>query len=187
MKMKPYVNFCVEIVEPCDYGHKEQIKDLSGLKHYIDCQGIGRVVSYAILIKRQLYFIADNKWRLTTNNGQDIITDSLKLIVAPKLTYFADLWKYLNKNALGKDCQCVNLENFAQFEQNTPIFFTGQYEFNGSFLPDAPVHKRPLTCRPLTDNDIVINNNMKQLWPVATGNPPIGLVELLNKTTEKVH
>lgn len=47
------------------------------------------------------------------------------------------------------------------------------------------VQYRPLTQNGIT-NDIVIDTNLNQIWPVATGKPPVALVELLNKTTEKV-
>ena len=44
--------------------------------------------------------------------------------------------------------------------------------------------------RPLTQNgvinDIVVDTNLNQIWPVATGKPPVDLINLLSKTTEKV-
>ena len=44
--------------------------------------------------------------------------------------------------------------------------------------------------RPLTQdgiiNDVVIDANLNQIWPVATGKPPVALIELLNKTKEVV-
>ena len=63
------------------------------------------------------------------------------------------------------------------------------------FLDSRPIYLESfdgydVTYRPLTQNgvinDIVIDTNLNQIWPVATGKPPIALVELLNKTTEKV-
>jgi hypothetical protein len=186
MKIEPYVGFVVKYTEPENYGHEQTVKDVDGLKHYINCQGLGRVVSYEILIERQLYFVADNRYALKTNNGQNITTDKIKIIVAKKLTYFSDLHEYLNKNALGNACQDVTLRNFAQFEQNKPIFFTGRYEHNGSFLPNPPVSERPLVCRPLTDNDIVVDNNLRQIWPTKTNKIPVALRTMFRKKTERV-
>ena len=187
MRIEPVVTFVVEYAEPEDYGHQETIKNIDGLKQYINCQGLGRHVSYALSIKRQLYFLADDRYVLKDNNNQKITTDIIKIIVAQKLTYFSDLQEYVRENALGKDCQDVNFKNFAQYKSDKPIFFTGKYEYNGSFLPNAPVAKRPLSCRPITQEDIVVDKNLNQIWPAKTNKPPVGLVELLNKQTEKVH
>lgn len=38
----------------------------------------------------------------------------------------------------------------------------------------------------LKDEDIVVNRNLQQLWPKTTGKTPNVLVELLNKTTDKI-
>ena len=48
------------------------------------------------------------------------------------------------------------------------------------------VKYRPLTQNGLT-NDIVIDVNGNELWPIRTGKPPVEMVQLLSKTTEKVH
>ena len=186
MQLEPIVTFVVKYAEPENYGREEVVKNIDGLKQYVKCQGLGRVVSYALNVARQLYFIAGNQYALKAINGQNITTDSVKIIVAQKLTYFSDLQEYVKKNALGDVCQAVTFENLAQFDQKQPIFFTGQYEHNGSFLPDAPISKRPLVCRPLTQNDIVVDYNLKQLWPTKTNKVPVVLKTLFDKTTEKI-
>ena len=44
-----------------------------------------------------------------------------------------------------------------------------------------------VSYRPLSDKDIVVDKNLNQLWPEKTGSLPVGLVELFNRGTEKVH
>lgn len=159
MKIEPHVHFVVKFVEPNNYDYDENIKNIDDLKQYND----------------------------EKKAGQDIITDSFTFIVADKLTYFDDLQKYLLEDALSASCQDVVLKNFAWFHMKQPIFFTGRYEWNGSFLPDAHVKDRPLVCRPLTEKDIVLNTNLHQIFPKKTGRIPEQLVQLLNKTTEKIY
>ena len=195
MKIEPHVHFVVKYVEPNDYGEEKDIKSIYDLKNYIYCQGLGRKVSYALNVSRQVYFLANdngNYHMLQKCNGekgvkQDIITGNFTFIVADKLTYFEDLQKYLSEEALGANCQDVVLKNFAWFNMKQPIFFTGRYEYNGSLLPDASVKDRPLVCRPLTDKDIVLNKNLKQIFPKETCRTPTELVQLFRKTTEKIY
>jgi len=194
MKIEPNVHFVVKYVEPNNYDYDENIKNIDDLKQYIHCQLLGSKVSYSLNVSRQVYFVAknDNRYHLLKQYndekkaGQDIITDSFTFIVADKLTYFDDLQKYLLKNSLIDECQDVVLKNFAWFNAKKPIFFTGN-EYNGSFLPDEPLKDRPLVCRPLTEKDIVLNTNLHQIFPKKTGRIPEQLVQLFNKTTEKIY
>lgn len=181
MEIKTYVYFNVKYVEPENYGQSGSINNIDNLKNYISCQGLGRKVSYTLQLERTVRVVADNNYP-----GQVIKTDDFTFVVADKLMYLGDLQAYVKKNAVGTECQDVNFKNFAQFDLDKPVFFTG-HEYNGSFLPDAPVAKRPLTCRPITNDDIVVDKNLNQIWPTKTNKPPVELVELLNKQTENVH
>lgn len=181
MKIATFVFFNVKYVEPMDYGYDKTINNIDDLKNYIYCQRLGDKVSYSLCVTRTVRIVADNNYP-----GQVIKTDDFTFVIADKLMYLGDLQAYVKKNAVGTECQDVNFKNFAQFGLDKPIFFTG-HEYNGSFLPDAPVAKRPLSCRPITAKDIVVDKNLNQIWPAKTNNPPVGLVELLNKQTEKVY
>ena len=181
MEIKTYVYFNVKYVEPENYGQSGSINNIDDLKNYISCQGLGRKVSYTLQLERTVRVVADNNYP-----GQVMKTDDFTFVVADRLMYLDDLIAYVKKNATGKECQDVNFKNIAQYRYDNPIFFTG-HEHNGSFLPDKPIEKRTLTCRPITNNDIVVDKNLNQIWPVKTGKPPVGLVELLNKKTENVH
>ncbi len=182
MEIKTHVYFNVKYAEPKNYGQGQSINNIDDLKNYIYCQRLGDKVLYTLKIIRTVQVVADNNYP-----GQTMPTDTFTFVVADRLMYLDDLIAYVKKNATGKECQDVNFKNFAQYRYDNPIFFTGKYEYNGSFLPDAPVAKRPLSCRPITAKDIVVDKNLNQIWPVKTGKPPVGLVELLNKKTENVH
>ena len=52
---------------------------------------------------------------------------------------------------------------------------------------DSPRDKNWLYAIELTKQDIVVDRNLNQIWPIATKQPPVGVIELLNKKTEKVY
>ena len=68
--------------------------------------------------------------------------------------------------------------NASNIVDNRPIYIES---FDGH-----DVKYRPLTQNGVT-NDFVIDMNGNQLWPRNTGKPLSSLIQLLNKTNEKVH
>ena len=192
MNITVHLYFYIKMIEPIDHKYVEAVKDIECLKNevfYLSRAELLSKVSCKFTVTRELSMFAGNQ-ALKSANDRPIITDSFDFIVADKLTYIKDLKEYLNKNfekSSSDTPQDVIFKNFSQFKRNQPIFFTGPYEYNGSFLPDAPLKERPLTCRPLTDKDVVVNTKLQQIWPKATGKTPPALIELLNKTTEKIY
>ena len=193
MELTSNVIFILEMTNPIEYEYKETIRadgydHFIELQHMIDCIGLVNKVPCTFNVARQINFITDG-YRTLTADGQNIITDSFEFIVADKVPYIEDLQQYLLKNSGQgtKPCQEVHFKNFAQFNTSRPIFFTGPYEHNGSFLPDQPLEKRPLTARPLTNQDVVLDKELNQIWPVSTNKPPKELLELLVKTKEEIH
>ena len=74
---------------------------------------------------------------------------------------------------------------------NVPHYFKGTESHISKTKKDVPVYieeynKYNAKFRSLTAEDTVVDKNLNQIWPVATHKPPIALVELLKKTTEKV-
>ncbi len=196
MKIISDVRFVLEIIEPVEYKYKETVSGDSGshfaqIQHMIDCIGLVRKVPCAFHLMRKVSFRTENYCHLKPVNGEDIITDSFKFIVADKVPYLADLQQYLldNFSRGTQPCQEVHFKNMAQFNINMPIFFTGPWEYNGSFLPDAPLDKRPLMARPLTDKDIVVDKKLNQIWPKVNSKnkTPKELIALLAKTKENVY
>ena len=108
-------------------------------------------------------------------------------IIMPKLIYANDVKEHLIKTygTLGKF-------DPKKFDPKTPVFLD-VFEHTGVGLRNsktgAPTHMKWYTvnCKPLSKEDIVVDKNLNQIWPVKTNKPPVGLVELLNKKTEKVY
>ena len=190
MQLEQGVTFVIKYVEPSDYD-TEQISnlDIERLKNYIACQGIGSKVAYSLNVSRYVYYMADFNILVPKSNQKPednygIKTDDITFIVADKLTYYGDLKKYLKENHAGYDKK-IEFRHFENFEQNKPIFFTGNREYNGSFLPYN--HDGILMCRPLTEQDIVVNKDLHQIWPIQTNTPPVLLSAILNKQIEKIN
>jgi len=191
MEIIPSVNFVLKMIEPVEYKYRENLNmkypdfTFATLQSEIaNCIGLVRKVPCAFDLMRKVSFRTADYHKL----GEDITTDNFKFIIADKVPYLSDLQKYLLDNfSKGTEpCQDVHFKNMAQFDESKPIFFTGPYEYNGSFLPDAPLDKRPLTARPLTSKDIVLDKKLNQIWPVATNKPPKELIALLAKTKEEI-
>ena len=71
-----------------------------------------------------------------------------------------------------------------------PFYFDGVTS-DKELKPDTPVYiekydKHNAVVRPLTMQDRVVDKNLNQIWPIATGQIPVGLKKLLEQTTEKV-
>lgn len=97
---------------------------------------------------------------------------SVILSTTGKLLYTADIEKMF-----GESFPNADLSN-TKFVEPRPIYIES---FNGH-----DVKYRPLTQNGVT-NDVVIDMNGNQLWPKNTNKVFRPLVQLLNKTTEKVH
>ena len=202
MKIVSHVYFVLEMVEPAEHKYQEIISHIDNdgfvrLQRQVDYIHLLSKVPCAFNLMRKVSLQTEDHHSLNLVDGADITTDSFKFIIANKVPYMADLRQYLSKNlekyssdnfiTKGTEvCQEVHFKNFAQFSTKKPIFFTGPYEYNGTLLPDEPLKNRPLTVRPLTDKDIVLNKQLNQIWPIATNEPPKELVALLAKTKEEI-
>ena len=108
-------------------------------------------------------------------------------IIMPKLIYANDVKEHLIKTygTLGKF-------DPKKFDPKTPVFLD-VFEHTGTGLRNsktgAPTHMKWYTvnCKPLSKKDVVVDERLNQIWPAKTNKPPVGLVELLNKQTEKVY
>lgn len=70
-------------------------------------------------------------------------------------------------------------------------FYFGSVISDKKLEPDTPVYiekydEHDAFVRPLTMEDRVVDRNLNQIWPMATGQIPVGLKKLLEQTTEKV-
>ncbi|MBQ6736709.1 MAG: hypothetical protein IJQ90_04480 [Alphaproteobacteria bacterium] len=123
-------------------------------------------------------------------DGHPIIatdTDAKIELILPQLMYPNDVAEYLIKKYGQKfDFKPEN------FDLKTPMFLDiCEHSSIGlrNSRTGAPTHMKwhTVDCEPLSEKDIVVDKNLNQLWPEKTGKLPVGLVELFNRGTEKVH
>jgi len=74
---------------------------------------------------------------------------------------------------------------------HVPFYFKGTTPEISKMNKDVPLYiekydEYHASIRALTAQDTVVDKKLNQIWPIATGKPPVSLVELLNKTTETV-
>ena len=123
-------------------------------------------------------------------DGHPIIateTDETFEFIMPKILYPNDIKKYLLEHY-------GSTLNFKPDESmnNTPMTFSVHNQSAvglRSFATGAPsiIKWKTVSYRSLSDKDIVVDENMNQIWPEKTGKLPVGLVGLFNRGTEKVH
>ena len=106
--------------------------------------------------------------------------------VFPSILYSDDIKKYLMEK-YGSALGFAPEENLSK----TPLLFNViKHSSVGLRNPKtgAPTYQnwRSVWWQALKQNDIVVDNNLNQLWPINTGKPPVGLIELLNNKNEKV-
>jgi len=139
---------------------KQIIRFCDTIPFYYDCRDDKK--TYEFILGRRIY-----------SNGC-FCDKSLKFIMSMtgKLMYPETI----------KDTLCVpawfkggkNIDNKSNLHRNIPVYIEKLDDYHA-------------WCRPLNDKDIVVNADLNQIWPTKTKKPPIALVELLNKTTEKIY
>lgn len=111
----------------------------------------------------------------------------VNLIVADKLMYPNDVRTML----MEKYGSLLNFDNCIGTEVK-PVFFGGvskqeQYGLRDSKTGAPTTYTlRTVNCRYLNDQDIVMNTNFEQIWPIKSHNIPHALAELLARKTERV-
>jgi len=102
----------------------------------------------------------------------------IEFFVADKLQYYDDIYKMLNDKygiflciekptSLNIPCIVTHIET-THTKKPSYIFYKTDYRY-------------------LDQNDIVVDKKFNQIWPIKTNMPPIPLIELLNKKTEKIY
>lgn len=124
-----------------------------------------------------VHYISDFKY-INTFNGHPIINlDSKRfyIYVMEKLQYADDIKKYLDDSYAGTI-------DFCHVATDKPIAFAGYrtetYRLMGKRYPI--IMKEPAYSY-IQNTDTVVDKNLNQIWPIATGKMPTGLVELFGK------
>ena len=169
------VEFYLRHTGPCTQCHNgpfKQISSFDDLLKYTRGYPLHMDIPYTLRLKR----IAD-----------EIVTDEYTILVGDKLIYPNDVATFLID-------QYKNTFNFNLSDtEHKPVMLDGVHEQiivgtrkNGVLMPDQKI--RSAQWHYLTNADIFVEREtLNQIWPVETGRPPVGLVELLNKKTEKVY
>ena len=97
--------------------------------------------------------------------------------IADKLQFIDDIYKMLN-DEYGKFLYMP----WKPIPLNKPCVVT-QIKKNG--LSTHRIYT--VDYRSLDQNDIIVDKKFNQIWPKKTNMPPIALIELLNKKTEKIY
>ena len=101
--------------------------------------------------------------------------ESFRCFVMDKLGYEQDIKKrFTKKHVYNWETDYVRKKYFPEEFSDLPCLCEDKDE-------------NTLVLTNLTDKDIVVNDDLYQLWPTATGKIPSTLVKLFEKTTEKIH
>lgn len=114
------------------------------------------------------------------------LKEHFNFIVADNLMYTNDVRKILEKQY----GNTLDLDNKRLIEED-PVFYSGVVQDHHVGLRDKNGNPTTQTlrwviCRNLQPNDIVLNRNLREIWPNKTNKVPSELREMLAKTKEIV-
>lgn len=180
MKLKLVVEFSVNesagVMSP-----ETPFKTVEELRNYVSLQK--EELMYSLDVNRSC-FVSDED--LPTRKPEKYHSGQFRFFVSDKLVYLQDVQRYLQKNGVTKS---LRVDNPDKIKQDTPVLFRELVFYSMDRYPEIPQKKRDnhFEIRPLTDQDIVVDRNLNQIWPKKTDAVPVGLVELLAKQTERVY
>ena len=114
--------------------------------------------------------------------------ETIKLIVADCLMYPYDVRHILHSQYGGT----LNFDTGSKWDENTPICELRVIEQQKTGLRDpktgAPTYYKLqyVVCRQPNKNEIIVDENLNQLWPNSTHDVPATLVELIKRPKEKI-
>ena len=180
MKLMLVVEFSVN--ESCGAMSPETpFKTVEDLRNYVSSQK--EELMYSLEVNRSCY-VSDKD--LPTRKPEKHHGGHFQFFVSDKLIYPQDVQRYLQKNSVTKS---LRIDNADKIKQDTPVLFRELVFYPMDTRSQIPQKKRnnSFEIRPLTEQDVVVDKNLNQIWPKNTGEAPVGLVELLAKQTEKVY
>ena len=116
--------------------------------------------------------------------------DGCDLIVANKLAFPDDVRQVLKQ----KYNDILNFDMMQKWDEKQPVYFGGVTEKKlTGLLPSSQIGARcsytmrSVNCRYLNNQDIIVDENLNQIWPEKTNKMPVSLVQLLSRTKEIIH
>lgn len=179
MKLTVTVKFSVQedlgVIAP-----ETPFKTIEELRNYVSSQQ--EELMYSLTVNRSC-IVFDAASHPSTRQQLNLPTEKFRFFVSNKLLYLRDVKRYLQKDSTLKT---LNIQVADKIKQDTPVLFRELAYYPYS---DSPKKKREnrFDVRPLTEQDVVVDKKLNQIWPEKTGKLPVGLVELLAKQTEKVY
>lgn len=123
--------------------------------------------------------ISDSK-NIQTFNRHPIVSSDFKrfhVYIMKKLQYANDIKKYLDDNYAGTI-------DFNHVATDMPIAFGGwtfQKDYSMERKEPIKIQVKKAVYSYIRDKDIVVDENLNQIWPKNTGKLPVGLAELFSK------
>lgn len=164
-----------------------QFENLNELKEIIKKEGVSDIPYSIDIIRRVVVFNRDKKANgiVYSPNGVSVADEKLNLVVANKLIYPKDVRKILKKeynSTLDMDTQ--------KLDEKIPVkrFNVSEQNMTGMVVNGMETHYTlyDVYCEQLTPDDVVVNKNLNQIWPIRTGMIPYKLSEMLLRKKEVI-
>lgn len=155
----------------------------------------GKIKQLSELIESMRFYCSDFTSSAKCRDGFyiDKLTYLVKLCRMVKISDADDKVYFQNHNFNGGNFEFILATNDKLiYPHDIERVLKVPYFYSTKQLPaDTPVYiekydKHNAFVRPLTMQDRVVDKNLNQIWPMATGQIPVGLKKLLEQTTEKV-
>ena len=98
--------------------------------------------------------------------------------VMDKLEYAMDIKKYCDEKFGGL------ISYNTVFKADVPIIFSGFKTVRYNSMAKTIV-VRDAFLKYVRETETIVDKNLNQIWPVATGRPPVNIIQLLKQTTEQ--
>ena len=176
-------------ISDCEYfSLRRRINGLSDLKEIV--QNYDLVIPRTVTLNRSVDVVkpqkkSPNRFATFSDNDKNtlnISNESVRFIVANKITVAADIQKYLKEK--------YNETMSFPVKENEPIVldYVEEKHLTGMRVNNKETHYvlREIHWHCLGDKDIVVNKELQQIWPKKTGKMPQILVKFLKTKNENI-
>jgi len=178
------MNLESKVVFKCDihnvFTFSHEFESLNQLKTIIKSQDRSEIPYSIDVIRRVIVFDRDKKTNgiIYSPNGVSVADEKITLVVANKLIYPKDIRRILNKEYNST----FDLSKY-KLDEKVPV---KSFDVSEKRVTGMRVHYtlHNVSCEQLQPNDIVIDRNLNQIWPIKTGKVPSVLTEMLSRKKE---
>jgi hypothetical protein len=183
------MNLESKVVFKCDihnvFTFSHEFKNLDELRTIIQNQCVSETPYSIDIVRHVIVFNRDEKNNgvIYSPNGVNVADEKINLVVANKLIYPKDVRKILKKeynSTFDMDTQ--------KLDEKIPVkrFNVSEQNMTGMVVNGMETHYtlHDVYCEQLTPNDVVVDKNLNQIWPIKTGMAPYKLTEMLLRKKE---